>query len=1046
MQGCFDIGVLETGVVLDAVSDDDEVVLLQHTLLHNPEDEAAAEAAPQQDDNAAKKGSMECAAAAVKCHTEQQEIMSSYINMGAHEGDALNGSTVQAISRDHSAKPRFGPSWWDQHFKVEYGHHVTVLHIRLKAMGIGDPEVPSLCIALDSYAARMIDLSLPISIDLDVSDNELSDGAGVQILGWVRNLAAKMHELAGVGVRLRILKLFKNRLADSTCEYLAALLMALTEPIEEIHLSHNEIEQRGFIALLASLALHPKKIYPRQTRLDPCPCWVRLEHNQVADVEQLLEALSVHPAVGLRICFAPRCKEDRRPSCTSYHCSIPPESWDKVAHVHLYCVHEQSTPSNFIRETPKKLVRRCVDAASDSWSHLPVCREIGSSHAVTEVPLPKDAVLCRRATLLVDKELGAGIELEPDAYGFLVGSVEESPGQDVRPDEVILEIDGVRLWGDLDQEALEAAFGSRFGNGAQLLCCERQMVLGRPFWQPLGIDNLQARCSAFKKSLCEDLVIMGDQVRCRTDLSEEDCAVTLWGPPAAQKLATDQLIGLLRFYFPERGVQLKDGDHLPRGIWRGDRNSACEPPAAAHVDICGTTEPPVSAALAGQDLGVWEHVLRKQWSEDDDLDDDDLPCEPLEAPDDGPELFEGECIAPVYFLDRPLRMLLLTGLPGAGKSTLAARLAKKGWTAVNQDTLGDRKTCVAAARTAFKAGQLVVIDRCNISRIQRRVWLGVADEFQVGVGCIWLDIHAIECGGRVLQRFGHSTLPAEASSLGVIDAFAERLEHPMEAEGFVLWRVRDDYELQSAVTDLLDLVQRSGEESEGALAQAQATRGQGDFRYRDSSSRGARGMYLRAVRRQVEYYFSDGNMRRDWFFQEKISCEPEPGWLELRWITSCPRIQHVHKASAQDILDALGPSTLIVKEAAGVHWVRRGRPLPLLVETRPAEGEEPDWYKCLHGDDLVDLEIDPETAALQTILLEEAAGREKERAHQATATASSASASVAAGTSQNHEMPRCAACGKERPREAYSKAQLTKHRRSPTCKDCVAAAGPGDAT
>ena len=25
-------------------------------------------------------------------------------------------------------------------------------------------------------------------------------------------------------------------------------------------------------------------------------------------------------------------------------------------------------------------------------------------------------------------------------------------------------------------------------------------------------------------------------------------------------------------------------------------------------------------------------------------------------------------------------------------------------------------------------------------------------------------------------------------------------------------------------------------------------------------------------------------MKKDWFFQEKIAAEPEPGWLELRWI------------------------------------------------------------------------------------------------------------------------------------------------------------------
>ena len=36
------------------------------------------------------------------------------------------------------------------------------------------------------------------------------------------------------------------------------------------------------------------------------------------------------------------------------------------------------------------------------------------------------------------------------------------------------------------------------------------------------------------------------------------------------------------------------------------------------------------------------------------------------------------------------------------------------------------------------------------------------------------------------------------------------------------------------------------------------------------------------------------------FFQEKISEPPEPGWLELQWILSCPRVQDVHRATPSD--------------------------------------------------------------------------------------------------------------------------------------------------
>lgn len=44
-----------------------------------------------------------------------------------------------------------------------------------------------------------------------------------------------------------------------------------------------------------------------------------------------------------------------------------------------------------------------------------------------------------------------------------------------------------------------------------------------------------------------------------------------------------------------------------------------------------------------------------------------------------------------------LRMLILVGLPGSGKSSLAARLAAKGYDVVNQDVLGDRSSLLQMA-------------------------------------------------------------------------------------------------------------------------------------------------------------------------------------------------------------------------------------------------------------------------------------------------------------------------------------------------------------
>lgn len=66
----------------------------------------------------------------------------------------------------------------------------------------------------------------------------------------------------------------------------------------------------------------------------------------------------------------------------------------------------------------------------------------------------------------------------------------------------------------------------------------------------------------------------------------------------------------------------------------------------------------------------------------------------------------------------------------------------------------------------------------------------------MAAACVWLDVPEETCGERVLQRFGHKTLDASEKSLEVIKGFQQRFEAPMETEGLVRWRVRDDADLE----------------------------------------------------------------------------------------------------------------------------------------------------------------------------------------------------------------------------------------------------------
>eukprot|EP00929_Paragymnodinium_shiwhaense_P099163 TRINITY_DN6070_c0_g2_i1.p1 TRINITY_DN6070_c0_g2~~TRINITY_DN6070_c0_g2_i1.p1 ORF type:complete len:1021 (+),score=165.08 TRINITY_DN6070_c0_g2_i1:140-3202(+) len=941
------------------------------------------------------------------------------------------------------------PSWWDRYVQIQYGHAVTVLALRLKGLGLRDADVESLCLALDGYVGRMLDPSLPISLDVDAAENGLSDRGGKRLMQWICGLFSRHY----AGLRLRILKLYRNNVGDETCEVLARFVMAQWEAVEEIHLSHNDIRQRGFVAILTALAMHPGQVYPRDLRCMACPCWVRLEHNEITDVSDLLHCLQKEP-VGLRVCLAPRNQGGQ--SCTSYQCCVGDGSFESTAHVHLYCVKEQSTTCVYARDRPGVLVRQYADIAEkvrDGKQAL----HVSDRKAELQLKVPTDLSLegivsFREVELRVDKSKGAGLELEADAYGYYVGSVEPEPGQELNAGDIITEIDGVPLWGDLGVDDLEEAFGSRFAAGARLRVVPQSSIRNRALLWPLGLPgealSVNSRSEALRLAFHDDLSILG--MRCglhvAPELREDNNgieALLLRGPARAQRWTIEGLEQLVAFYFPEI-VAAGLARRRPRAEWWGEPDALSQPVAAAPSATPRATPVATVPTETAQGMGAWETSLRKQCGEDDDIHDEDLPCEPLEAPDDGPEVFEGAALMPANDLALAVRLVILVGLPGSGKSTLATKFASQGrWDVVNQDILGNRHACVAAAKQALQNGRNVVIDRCNISRLQRRVWLGVADDCKVGAAVIWLDADRQTCSDRVLQRFNHPTLPAESSSLTVIEAFEDRLEAPVEAEGFVMWHVQGDDELSHAFAELLELVEWSesmGNSSDNSwgnslvsafkqtaptngsgpsqaddqrrrgyakeAGQLQQTLQEGSFRYRDARSgqkRAARAMYLRGVRRQIEYYFSDANLKQDWFFQEEIQSEPDPGWLEGYWIESCPRIKKVHQANEQDILEALGPSSLMVKQSGGKYWVRRGRPLPKLVAPRPVTGQEPEWYRDVHEAHGSAPTVDPDDTTAK----------------------------------DDENSIRCATCAKVRQKTDFSKAQLTKHRKSPVCKECV---------
>ena len=98
--------------------------------------------------------------------------------------------------------------------------------------------------------------------------------------------------------------------------------------------------------------------------------------------------------------------------------------------------------------------------------------------------------------------------------------------------------------------------------------------------------------------------------------------------------------------------------------------------------------------------------------------------------------------AGAFGTDARLSLVVLCGIPGCGKSTLAAALKAKGFVVVCQDALGSRQKCEAAASAALARGDKVCVDRCNHTHQQRELWLALAARADPDAACLVVHLDA----------------------------------------------------------------------------------------------------------------------------------------------------------------------------------------------------------------------------------------------------------------------------------------------------------------
>ncbi|MBS2019239.1 MAG: aldo/keto reductase [Deltaproteobacteria bacterium] len=145
-------------------------------------------------------------------------------------------------------------------------------------------------------------------------------------------------------------------------------------------------------------------------------------------------------------------------------------------------------------------------------------------------------------------------------------------------------------------------------------------------------------------------------------------------------------------------------------------------------------------------------------------------------------------------------VVLMMGIPGAGKSSVAARMAGEGWERLNRDAIGGTLRGIAKRldeRLAAGATR-IVLDNTYVTRATRHDVMRVARRHRASVRCIHFDTPAVDAQInavlRMIERFGRVLPPAELARASSRDAAAlapnaifrmtRELEAPHHDEGF----------------------------------------------------------------------------------------------------------------------------------------------------------------------------------------------------------------------------------------------------------------------
>jgi aryl-alcohol dehydrogenase-like predicted oxidoreductase/predicted kinase/histidinol phosphatase-like enzyme len=133
-------------------------------------------------------------------------------------------------------------------------------------------------------------------------------------------------------------------------------------------------------------------------------------------------------------------------------------------------------------------------------------------------------------------------------------------------------------------------------------------------------------------------------------------------------------------------------------------------------------------------------------------------------------------------------IVLIMGLPGAGKSTLAATFVDRGYTRLNRDETGGTLAGLLPAldRAIDSGSSCIVLDNTYVSRRSRAAVIEAARQRGLSVRCLWLATSVEEAQVNAVTRLlsRNEALDTKAFRPNVQFRYLRELEPPDAIEGF----------------------------------------------------------------------------------------------------------------------------------------------------------------------------------------------------------------------------------------------------------------------